>query len=208
MKSILAGIGFLMMIIPGALGQERDNISDPDQLVVSPWSAGADSIAELGDLKRFDIGMNVGTGFTYSPKNFFGPSYYIAPDFSYLVTPRFVLSAGVGVEYARFYPLYSGSSDQDEILPMTRVFLYAHGTYLLSSRLTVSGIAYKGINDVPRLTNYSPSYNTTYQGMGVGFNYKFTNSFSVGFEMRIQQNSYFPNDRFIPPDGYIPIPGF
>ena len=201
MKSILTGIVFLMFILPGMYGQQ-DSIPDPDQLIVVPQTEEGFDVTGPVKQKKFDVDMTVGTGFTYSPKNFLGPSYYIAPEFSYRVAPRFILSGGVGVEYARFYPLYNSSSEQGDILPMTRLFLYARGSYLLTPNLTVSGVTYKGINDVPRLTRYNQSFKYDYQGMGVGFNYKFSDSFSVGFEMRIQQNSYYPGDGLIMPYEY------
>ena len=91
---------------------------------------------------------------------------------------------------------------------MTRAFLYARGTYLVSPRLSVSGTAYKVINDVPRLSNHLSSYNLNYQGISVGFNYKFSNSFSFGFEMQMQQNPYYRSDGLIPPAGYVSVPGF
>ena len=193
------------MIVLNISGQDKENITDPDQLIIIPVSTQEDSVTETEAPKRFDVDMTLGTAFSFSPKNYFGPSYYISPGFSYLVTPRFLLSAGVGIEYSRFYPLYSESyNNKDEILPMTRMYLYARGSYLLTPNLTVSGIAYKGINDVPRLAKYSPSFDYNYQGMGIGFNYKFSDSFSMGFEMRIQQNSFSPDFGFNSPDIFVP----
>ena len=208
MKSILTGIIFLMFILPNVIGQQQDSVPDPDQLIVEPQTNEDYDVIKPANQKKFDVDMTVGTEFTFSPKNFYGPSYYIAPEFSYLVSPRFILSGGVGVDYARFYSLYNESAKENDILPMTRLFLYARGSYLLTPNLTVSGIAYKGINDVPRLTKYRPSFNYNYQGMGVGLNYKFSDSFSVGFEMRIQQNSYYPENGLITPGEYFSPSGY
>ena len=91
MKSILAGFIFLMLILPGVFGQQ-DSIPDPDQLIVVPQTEETTVVDKPAIQKKFDVDMTMGTEFTYSPKNFFGPSYYIAPEFSYRVTPRFMLS--------------------------------------------------------------------------------------------------------------------
>ena len=208
MKNIILYFCLLGLIYFPSMAQDQDNYSDPDQLSVTGTSTETESNQDEISLKRFDTDLTVGTSFTYSPKNFLGPSYYIAPEFSYRVTPRFILSAGVGLEYSQFYPLYSETREQDNLLPMTRAFLYARGTYLVSPRLSVSGTAYKVINDVPRLSNHLSSYNLNYQGISVGFNYKFSNSFSFGFEMQMQQNPYYRSDGLIPPAGYVSVPGF
>ena len=209
MKVIVLGISFLIAISLHISGQEQESFSDPDQLKITSGPVDSDTIQETADRRRFDTDLTIGTGFAFSPHNFFGPTYYIAPGFSYTVTPRFILSGGVGAEFGRFYPLYEGGNQEDQILPMTRAFLYARGTYLLSPRLSISGVAYKVINDVPRLTRYNPAVNYNSQGIGMGFNYKITESFSVGFEMQIQQNSYYnQSGGLIPPEGYVSIPGF
>ncbi len=209
MKHIVFGISFLIVINLHISGQEQESFSDSDQLEVTSGHVDSDTIKETVNQKKFDTDLTIGTGFAFSPHNFYGPAYYIAPGFSYRVTPRFILSGGVGAEFGRFYPLYDGGNQEDQILPMTRAFLYACGTYLLSSRLSISGVAYKVINDVPRLTQYNPAVNYNYQGIGVGFNYKITESLSVGFEMQIQQNSYYyQSGGLIPPEGYVSIPGF
>ncbi len=208
MRSIAIAFGLLLFLNLSLLAQEEDITPDPDQLEVASEPPESNSETNTNTLKRFDVDLSVGTEFTFSPGNFYGPSYYIAPDFSYLVTPRFRLSGGIGLGYGQFYPLYNTSAEQDNMLPMTRLFLYARGSYFITSRLTISGIAYKAINDVPRLTRYDTYLHHNYHGMGVGFNYKFSDSFSVGFEMRIQHNSYYPFDGLMFPNEHFPYAGY
>jgi len=209
MKRIIAILYFLMFICIVVPGQELNETYDADQMETIP--APSDTNSDLNPNhpnKKFDFGMTVGTGFTFSPRNFYGPSYYVAPGFTYMATPRLSFSAGIAAEYATFYPLYNESAIQDKMLPMTRAFLYASGSYLLSARLAVHGIVYKTLIDMPRLSEYNSAYHSNYQGVGVGVDYKISNSFSVGFQMRLQQNPVYPYYEIISPPGFIPDSGF
>lgn len=74
----------LLMILSAsvAAGQEKDN----DQLeIISDEKEVTEQSINKTD--RFDANVTIGTGFLYSPGNFYGPSFSISPGFSYLVTP-------------------------------------------------------------------------------------------------------------------------
>lgn len=185
----------------------QENELEPDQMDVSGYSGEISSDIPPVKEKRLDTNMELGTSFIYSPKNFYGPSYYVAPNLSYLITPRFTLSAGIGFQYTSLYPLYNIPNEENTMLPMTRVFLYASGSYLLTERLRVTGSVYKTINDVPRLSQYSHPMNYNYQGVNLGIQYQISNNFSIGFHMRMNNMSY-PSSGLIPPDALVPIPGF
>ena len=203
MKGNILLFCFLLCILYQVPAQESNEQVDTDQIEIVPVPS--DNNSETGteqSPKKFDFGMTIGTGFTFSPGNFYGPSYSVAPGFSYRITPRLFLSAGLMLEHAVFYPLYGETDNQDKILPMTRAFLYTSGSYLLSNRLTIQGMVYKSLNDIPLLNTYNSSYN--YQGMGVGFNYKISRSISVGVHMQVQQNSGYPYYNLMPPAGFIP----
>jgi hypothetical protein len=187
--------------------QEFDGLTDADQLEISPANPSIDSSSDKEkDIKKFDFETTVGTGFNFSPGNLCGSFLYFAPGFSYMVGPRLWFTAGVAIEHAWYYPLDNPSESQDKMLPMTRAFLYTNGSYLLSNRLTVHGIIYKSLNELSQLNSYNSLYN--YQGMGVGINYKISNSFSVGFQMRVQQNSWYPFYEELHSPGYVPDRGF
>jgi len=158
---------------------------------------------EKSESKRLKTNLEAGTSFMYSPRNFYGPSYYISPNLSYLVTPRFTLSAGIGYQYTSLYPLYNLPEGGSPLLPMTRIFLYTRGSYLLTERLIITGSVYKTINDVPKL-RYDPYPNYyNYQGVDLGIHYQINPNFSVGFHMQMNNLNY-PSSGLIPPDALVP----
>ncbi len=187
--------------------QEEQMENDPDQLEIVIDEK--EAMEEPNDVKpeRLQTHIEVGTSFTYSPNNFYGPSIYVAPSLSYLVTPRLTLSAGVAVERSNLYFMESQAANNDGMLPMTRAYLFARGSYMLTPKLALSGTVYKTINDVPRRENVLYPYNYNYQGMSLGLNYKFNSSFSIGFQVSTQSGNYSSNG-LIPPSGYVYVPGF
>jgi long-subunit fatty acid transport protein len=199
-------VWFLIVIFPAlAFNQQDQTANDPDQL--DSVSVGNNATEKEPSFKdRFDTDFQAGTSFNYSPGNFYGPSYYIEPGVSYMVSSRFMLNAGIGFEYSALHPLYQ-QTESDKMLPMTRAYMYTRGSYFLTPRLTVNGTVYKSMMDEPRLTEYSGPGKYNYQGMSVGFQYKFSKSFSFGFEMHMQNGQYRTNG-LIPASGYVPVPGF
>lgn len=187
--------------------------TDPDQLettgIVYEENEGVNMQRDSEKPSRFDTGLELGTSFSYSPGNFYGPSYYIAPHFSYMATPRLRLSAGIALQQTNLYPLYE-STGGNEMLPMTRAFLYARGSYLLSERLVLHGTAYKTVNDVPRRADAMPVYNYDYSGFNVGLDYHINSSISIGVQINMRNGGYYyPGQTgLIPPDAYVPVPGF
>lgn len=185
---------------------ETDSL-DRDQLEVTGSFDQPVENTSQEDMKKWDTDLTLGTSFTVSPGNFYGPSLFLAPSLLYRFNPRFTLSTGIALEHATFYPLYNYSSTEDQLLPMTRAFIYARGSYRISDRLIVGGTAYKAINDVPRLTSYSSPYNFNYEGMSFDIHYKISDGFAVGFQMHLQNGNYY-QDGLIPPAGYVPLNGF
>jgi len=199
----------MALIINSCLySQGTNDTIDTDQLKIDA-PALQKTPAENPEMKRLDADLTIGTSFMYSPGNFYGPSFYVAPSLSYRINPRFTIASGVALEQGSFYPVYQNSSDEKNMLPMTRAFLFARGSYQLTSRLTVGGGVYKAVNTMPQLSRYSPACNYNYQGISLDLNYKITHSFSVGFQMRIQDGNFqYQEDGLIPPAGYVPVQGF
>lgn len=180
---------------------------ETDKLDVSGYTAD-DSENEANDEhKRLKTNVEVGTSFMYSPGNFYGPSYYVAPRLSYYVTPRFYLSAGIGVEHANLYSLYDSPYTESEMLPMTRAFLYAQGNYLLTEKLVLNGTVFKTMKYEPRIAQHPYLRNYNYQGVDLGLQYNINPNFSVGFHMRMSNINY-QSQGLIPPDALVPVPGF
>jgi hypothetical protein len=206
MKNILlVSVFFFSGVHFIAFGQQANPQIDTDQLEVSfdvDQSSGEDIVSKQ---KKIDTGIEVGTSFNYSPHNYYGSSFYIAPNLTYKLNSRLILQTGIMIEKSMFYPLYKQGELSNDILPMTRTFLFAKGNYLLTPRLTVSGTAYKSFNDVPKLTSSSAPYNYNLQGVCVDFQYKISRSISVGFHV-LMQNGYY--NRQISPADYNPVSGF
>ena len=208
MRSVFILIVLVFICLSGNSQTGKDT-TDIDRLeVFSDEGKDAATIPQKSD--RFDADLTVGTSFSYSPGNYYGPAYYVAPSFSYLVSQRFSLSAGIALQQSMYYPLCSHSEGYTGKLSLTRAFIFTRGDYLLTPRLKVGGMVYKSINDVPRLHSYAYPYNYSYQGVSFDLQYKFSNSFSIGFEMRMQNTGYGSSsgDEAIPPAGYLPVPGF
>jgi hypothetical protein len=208
MKIISIAFIFAFLFSSGRISAQVANDSaDKDQVVLK------DNVYETSQIdvpspalkksNKLHTGLEVGTSFTYSPGNFVGPSFYIAPNLTYKVSPRFLVQAGIGLERSNFYSLYN-SNDSRDILPMTQAFVYARGSYLISSNLTVDGTVYKTFNDVPKLSGYSPAVRYSQNGAIVGINYKLNNSISIGFHVKMSNNSY----NFQNSDPFNPYMGF
>jgi hypothetical protein len=196
----------LALFFPYSVYSQEDTLTDPDQVpMMLTEPAGSDQKSSFKN--KFDTDLEIGTSFTYSPANFYGPYYYAAPSLTYSLTPRLYVTAGAGIQYSTFYSLNSNNEGTNKMLPMTQAFLFASGTYLLSPRLAISGTVYKSALDATQLSKNSRALNYNYQGMSVGFNYKITDSFSFGIQMNIQNGSY-RSDEFIPNAGYAPVTGF
>lgn len=189
------------------LSYSQQTEEDRDQLDISGLRDDNPETRDIKTLKKLKTNVEVGTSFMYSPRNFYGPSYYVAPNLSYLVTPRFSLSAGIGYEYASIYPLYNIPDAGNTMLPMTKLFLYTKGNYLLNERLMLTGSVYKSMIDVPRLSQNSRPFNYNYQGVDVGIQYQINKNFSIGFHMRMN-NMSFSSSGNIPPDALVPATGF
>ena len=208
-KFILAIVPIFLIVTVSA--QQIDSV-DNDQLEVygNPGHEQNNQEAEQLPAKRYDFGLQAGTSFTYASNYYYGPSVYIAPEFSYFITPRLKVSVGIGLEQSRLYPLNADFTD-NEFLPMTRAFLYARGSYQLSPRLTVYSSVYQTINDVPNRHPDRNSYHSmNMSGMDFGLQYNISKSFSVGFQLRSTSGAYpyYPGTGLIPPDAYVPVPGF
>jgi len=205
MRYYLVILGF-MFWFAGTAGQSDTEAADPDQLVIIEQGTEVPETNSPVKIKKFDTDLSVGTSFTYSPHNYFGPSVYIAPSVSWRVNPRFTLQGGAGIERGSYYPLYGSVEREQQMLPMTRAFMFARGSYQLTERLSVAGTAYKVVNDVPRLTHYSRPFNYNYEGVSLGVDYKITPAISVGFHMGFRnQGNYYNDQGLFPPGGYVPV---
>jgi hypothetical protein len=165
---------------------EADMDDDQIELIQETTILPVDSSKHELSKKRFNTGLQAGTSFIYSPNNFYGPSFYLAPHISYNVSPKFQLRSGLIIEKSTFYPISKEEDLTGDILPMTRIFLYTSGSYLLTPKLTVSGTAYKSFDNMSNQALYQYPYSYNVQGMQLDFQYKINRSITVGFQVRKQ----------------------
>jgi len=191
MKAILTIVSFLSIFLSESIYCQQSIIPvDPDQIILKPDTTVLTSKVPVLKPKRLATGLEAGTSFSYSPNNYFGPSFYVAPNISYRLSPRIQIHAGLIYEKSTFYPLYQEQGSSNEALPMTRTLLYTSGSYLLTPNITVSGTVYKSINNIPKLTNYQDPYRYNIEGYRLDIQYKVTNSITFGFQV-IKQNTTF-----------------
>lgn len=167
--------------------------ADSDKLEISEeysQTNSFDSTTVIPDNKKIDFGLEAGTSYQFSPGYFHGPGYYIAPNLNYKVSPKFLLTAGVRLGYSALYPLAEESNSEHDMLPMTRMFLYARGSYLLSERLRFSGTVYHIKNDIPYRNKDQNKIDYNYQGMSMGVDYEIIPGLSVGVHVSFQNGNH------------------
>jgi hypothetical protein len=155
-------------------------------------------------IKKLTTGLEAGTSFFFSPHNYYGPSYYIAPSLNYYINPRFNLQAGLIFEKSTYYGLQEKNPQMINGMNIMKTSLYARGSYMLSPRVRVQGTVFQTINDVPKQLKYSSPVNYNAKGAIIGFDYKISNSLSIGFDVRMQNNSYYSTN----PGYYYPVWGY
>jgi hypothetical protein len=194
MKTILAIITFLSIFISESLFSQQSIVPvDQDQIILKPDTSVLTSKVPVLKAKRLDTGLDIGTSFSYSPRNYYGPSFYIAPNVTYKISRKFQIHAGLIYEKSTFYPLYQIQDQSNSVLPMTRTLLYTSGSYLLTPNLTVSGTVYKSFNNIPKLTNYQDPYQYNIEGYQLDIQYKINNSITFGVQV-LRQNSTFDTE--------------
>ncbi len=147
--------------------------------------------------KKLTTGVDLNMGYAFS-KYGGGPILSFTPHVTYPVTDKFFLQAGVSLGMGNVYnPFLKVSGEQNAMLPMTRMFLYASGNYMATEKLVITGSAYKYIMDVKNPnSSYNPAQlSSDYQGVSIGFNYKITDNFSFGAQLHFDtpntSNSYY-----------------
>ncbi len=161
--------------------------------------AGQPNLSQSLPSEKVKFSLNTGTSFFYSPNAFSGTSFYLAPKFSYNVTPKFRINAGVMFirQNLNFYSplLLSGDSHPQSVVirntPAVQGIVFAEGDYLLSERLTLSGSLMKSID--PNYQFNNAAWRNSFQMMSMDVNYKLSNTISVGAGLRMIKSNGFNN---------------
>lgn len=160
------------------------------------------------EIKKLKFGVDVGMSYMVASNGVHGPSLSLSPHAIYPLGNKFAVSAGLSMSHGNYYiPFYGGESRTGEMLPMTRMFVYASGHYFMSEKLTVTGSVYHEIVDVPNrtpnITPHSSSYN--FSGMSAGFDYKITPNITIGARISVESPNNLWNNSFYPGGVYSPL---
>lgn len=160
-------------------------------------------------IKKLDTGVDVNMGYMVASNGYNGPYMSLTPHVNYPLNDRFWLSAGISAGFGSVYsPLMNPIEVSPQMLPMTRLFIYAQGNYQLSERMVVNGTVYKEVSEIMVPTRDASLTSTfSYQGMSVGVNYKITKNISFGAQLHINSPSgsgYYSPYKYGNP-GYVPF---
>lgn len=155
--------------------------------------------------KKTDFGIQLGTQFFTSSYGS-GFSTYVAPHVSYGLSKRFSLSGGISIINTTFNgPSYYGLNGNEISFNgnNTSALVYLSGQYLLSKKVTITGIAWKQFS----ISGNNPAYNiygnNDAHGVYMQVSYKVLDNFHIeaGFGYSKGYNPYgtygsFYNDPF------------
>ncbi len=143
------------------------------------------------------IRLGLRTGASYlSMSGFRGFSTFIAPELSWQMSPRFFITAGVRADQC--FPtggIYSSGEMRAGSVPATSFLLYASGTYLLRSNLSVTGSVLKNISSTGSLPPFVRNYRYVPDQYSIRMDYQITPSIHFGAEFRYmnyQGSSFLP----------------
>ena len=139
------------------------------------------SVGQMTDVKGVDFkpryaGTSVNTGFMYMPQ--FGSAFYVAPKLVFQTTPRFFVTAGLGVMQYNMLPSKQMTRDGSFQRTATQTYIFAEGIYLLSERLSVNGSVMKDVSPAPM--RRTMPYRIPTEAMHFGVDYKLTPNITVG----------------------------
>lgn len=202
MKCLIYILGLLLVCQTG-FSQTASLEQDVDRIEVDSTIFGK---SQQTKHEKAKIGVDLGMSYLMMSGGAGGPSMYVAPHVQYPLNQKLSLTGGVLFETGKMVcPVFSDDAFGYELLPMTRVFLYAGGTYKLNEKTTVNSTVYKQIVDVPRKkeNNNSAQSDFNSQGMSMRIDYKLTKNITIGaqFSVESSHNPWF-NGMYPPGMGY------
>lgn len=159
--------------------------------------------------KPLNINYYTGTNILFSKRYGSASNIYFGAGASYRVTPRFTMEFGTALNFSRLTGMPSGLYTDNQIykpnLQTTSITLYTKGSYFLSSRLTLSGMAFKQFSphSYPAVNPYFVNYNQ--EGMSFELNYRLFQNLHIGAQFNVIQNNgpFYPSSLTHPVfDGY------
>jgi hypothetical protein len=139
-----------------------------------------------------DVSVTLGSSFTSFGPGFNAFSTGIMPEFTFPVTKKFAVKAGIG--YSTIF--YSTPGNEGSVFGQNSTqygHVYVSGLYQLNEKVTIAGTAYKTFDLAPQPQNQvNPrALDFSNEGIAVNLDYKVNEnvSFNVGFSYQ-KYNSY------------------
>jgi hypothetical protein len=139
--------------------------------------------------QKLHLSLDLGTG-VFGSKLGSGSFYSVAPNFSYLVTPKLRIEFGGAFVLSNnnFNTKPVSETSAKEVKQQTnQTIVYASGQYLLSDKITITGSAYKTVNS-NNSKQINPYY-LDYKGMNLGIDYKLSKNVSIGAQVRVSNSN-------------------
>ncbi len=143
-------------------------------------------------LKKWDFNLDVGSNFLYSRSFGSYSGMYVAPNWTYHISPRFQTRIGTVINYTfpvskLAGPEFNGNTQSSGRTP--GIFLFSEGTYLITNRLTLSGIAYKQINATYYSLQDPAPLNYSFQGVSMGLDFKILENLTIGAQVNFHSGT-------------------
>jgi hypothetical protein len=204
----LLSFAFGLLISLSVISQETENALE--QIQISD-STSYTNLNKHSTDRKLKVGVDVNMGYMFSTSGFGGPEFSLTPHVTYPLSDRFWINAGIQAGFGQYMiPTYTSESMNYQMLPMTRMFVYASGNYRMTDKLVLTGSVYRQVLNTSSYSDtQSRMYNYMNNGMAVGFNYKLGSNVSIGAQIQIQSNNYNPYSAggFSPSGGYAnPLP--
>jgi len=159
-----------------------------------------DSIKFKNSIKPVSVSLNAGTSFMTGFQGGNAFSTFVAPEFNYPLSKRFILDAGFAVVNTSFNANHSGMNDSQKKSfnnNYTSTFIYGGGKYLLNDRFTLSGLAYTQVGAFGNNNYQQKEFNNNIKGAVFGIDYKLTENSSIGIHMNYSNgNSIYNNNPY------------
>ena len=148
--------------------------------------------------KPLNVNYYTGTNILFSKRYGSASNIYFGAGASYTITPRFTMEVGSTLNFSRLTDIPSGLYTDNQLykpnLQTTSITLYTKGSYFLSSKLTLSGMAFKRFSpyNYPAVNPYFANHNQ--EGMSFELNYRLFQNFHIGAQFNVIQNnsSFYP----------------
>lgn len=155
--------------------------------------------------KKLEFGVDVGLSYMFASNGVHGPAFSLSPYAYYPVSEKFGFSAGIIAETGSYYvPTIANDRVEMKMLPMTRMFIYGSGHYLVNEKLRVNGTVYQQVVDVPNRNLNAHPTTFNYRGMSAGFDYKLTKNITIGAQIRVESPNSPWNNSLYHGGGFAP----